>query len=218
MGLFGDMIKSRMKDPVRGQAQVVSCSAHRGEGTWENCEVQLVVQADGVPATPVRKSDMVRADRWPTPGMTLPVTVDRANPERVKVEWGEVESSNDRSARNADAMAAAMRGEAPGAFGGMGAAGGVNVVNLSGGDLSQLSPEQQAKLQMLGIDPAMLAAQQGASGRGREPIGARRGRRGRRAPGPADQARPAARRRGADRAGVRGAEAPDPRVVARLIG
>ena len=153
----------RMKDPVAGQAQVVSCSSHRGDGTWENCEVQLVVQGEGVPATSVRKHDMVRADRWPVPGMTLPVTIDRANPERVKIEWGDVESSKDRSARNADAMAAAMRGEAPGGFGGMGVAGGVNVVNLSGGDLSQLSPEQQAKLQMLGIDPAMLAAQQGAS-------------------------------------------------------
>jgi hypothetical protein len=114
VGLLGNIFKAvRMKDPVRGQAQVVSCSAHRGEGDWENCSMQLVVQADGVPATSTRKSDMVRADRWPTPGTVLPVTVDRAKPERLKIEWGEVESSRDRGERTADAMAAMMRGEAP---------------------------------------------------------------------------------------------------------
>jgi Short C-terminal domain len=37
------------------------------------------------------------------------------------------------------------------------------VINLSGGDLSQLSEEQRAKLRMLGIDPMALAAQQGAA-------------------------------------------------------
>jgi hypothetical protein len=164
MGLFGNMFKGRMKDPVRAQAQVVSCTAYDGESSWQNCEIQLVVQAPGVPATPVRKHDMVRASRWPVPGMTLPVTVDRADPERVKIEWGEVEDSKDRSARTAEAMAAAMRGDAPaGGFGGLGAGDGVDVVNLSGQDMSRLSPEQKAKLQMLGVDPGLLAAQQGAS-------------------------------------------------------
>jgi hypothetical protein len=159
MGLFGDMFKGlRMKDPVRGQAQVVSCSAHRGDGTWENCEMQLVVQADGVPATSTRKSDMVRADRWPTPGMTLPVTVDRAKPERLKIEWGEIESSRDRGERTADAMAAMMRGEAP--AGGLGGAN-VQVVNASGTDPRLLPEEKKAKLRMLGIDPDQLAVQQG---------------------------------------------------------
>jgi hypothetical protein len=159
MGLLGDMFKGiRMKDPVRGQAQVVSCSAHRGEGSWENCSMQLVVQAEGVPATSTRKSDMVRADRWPTPGMTLPVTVDRAKPERLKIEWGEIESSQDRGERTADAMAAMMRGEAPPA--GLGA-GNVQVVNASGTDPRLLPEEKKAKLRMLGIDPDQLAVQQG---------------------------------------------------------
>lgn len=159
MGLFGDVFKAvRMKDPVPGQAQVVSCSAHRGDGTWENCEMQLVVQAEGVPATSTSKSDMVRADRWPTPGMTLPVTVDRAKPERVKIEWGEIESSRDRGEQTADAMAAMMRGEAP--AGGLGGAN-AQVINASGTDPRLLPEEKKAKLRMLGIDPDQLAQQQG---------------------------------------------------------
>jgi hypothetical protein len=32
--LFGDQ---RMSDPVRGSAQVVSCSANRGRGVHQNC-------------------------------------------------------------------------------------------------------------------------------------------------------------------------------------
>ena len=145
MGLFGDMFKGlRMKDPVRGQAQVVSCSVWRG-GSWSNCSLQLVVQAEGVPPTSMRKTDMVRADRWPMPGMTLPVTVDRAKPERVKIEWDDVESSRDRSERNAEALAATMRGEAPtGGFGGA----NVQVIDVSG--RADDVDEQLARLAKLG--------------------------------------------------------------------
>ena len=166
MGLFGDMLKGiRMQDPVRGHAQVVSCTGHHGEGIYQNCRMQLVVQAPGVPATSVQQNDLVRHDRWPFPGTTLPVTVDRANPQKVKIEWDEVESSKDRSKRNADALAAAMRGEAPAGGAGPGGLGGllgganVQVVNMSGRDMSQLSEEQKAKLRTLGIDPATLAGQ-----------------------------------------------------------
>ena len=156
MGLLGDMINARrMKDPVRGQAQVVSCSQWHG-GSSANCRMQLVVQAPGVPATPVELDCIIHADRWPSPGITLPVTVDRDDPDKIKVEWDDVERSQDRSARDAASMAAAMRGE-----GGAGAAplgdmamGSVNVVNLSG---AELSAEQAQKLRTLGIDPAMVA-------------------------------------------------------------
>lgn len=154
--LFGGL---RMRQPVRGQAQVVSCSMYTGKGVYSNCSMQLVVHAAGVPATSVRQTDMVRADKWPSPGVTLPVTVDRANPERVKIEWDEVESSRDRAARNADALAALMRGEATGPM--PFSRGGVNVVNLSGTELNDLPEDKKAKLRMLGIDPSLLAAQEG---------------------------------------------------------
>jgi hypothetical protein len=158
VGLLGDMFKGvRMKEPVRGQAQVVSCSGYRGDGVFQNCRMQLVVSADGVPPTAVQHNELVNRNRWPTPGMPLPVTVDRSNPQKLKIEWDEVESSRDRGARNAEAMAAAMRGEGGAPLGALGAAN-VNVVNLGGRDLSQLSEEQKAKLRMLGIDPPPAAA------------------------------------------------------------
>jgi Short C-terminal domain len=162
MGLLGDMFKGvRMKDPVRGQAQVVSCTGHRGDGIWQNCRMQLVVQAEGVPATSAEHSELVHNQKWPMPGMTLPVTVDRADPKKFKIEWDEVQDSRSRAAANADAMAAMMRGETP--PGGVGAFGGANVqvINASGTDPRLLPEEKRAKLRMLGIDPDQLAVQQG---------------------------------------------------------
>ncbi|MGQ0805562.1 MAG: hypothetical protein ACT4PI_17100 [Actinomycetota bacterium] len=61
--------------------------------------------------------------------MTLPVTIDPANPQNVRIEWDEVQPANDRSRMTAEALAAAMRGEG----GGISAQvpGGATVINLS---------------------------------------------------------------------------------------
>jgi hypothetical protein len=160
--LFGGGGGSSLANGVRGTAQVVACSGYRGRGIWQSCHMQLVVQADGVPPTAVDVDGLVHRDRWPLPGMTLPVTVDPANPENLRVEWDELPSSRDRSRLTAEALAAAMRGESSG---GITAAipGGATVINLSGQDLSQLSEDKKAKLRMLGLDPNALAAAQGAA-------------------------------------------------------
>ena len=104
--LFGDQ---RMSDPVRGSAQVVSCSANRGRGVYQNCHLQLVIQAEGVPARAVEQQTLVHRSRWPFPGMTLPATVDRANPTHVRIEWDELPDARDRARQTAEGMAAAMR-------------------------------------------------------------------------------------------------------------
>jgi hypothetical protein len=53
--------------------------------------MNLFVQADGVPPTAAehRDGDTPTA-KWPHPGMTLPVTLDRKDPDRLKVEWDDV--------------------------------------------------------------------------------------------------------------------------------
>ena len=145
MGLLDGLMGGRMKDPVRGMAQVVSCSAWT-EGIMQNCHMNLIVHADGVPATAVELNKLVHNQKWPSPGMTLPVTVDRANPQKVKVEWDELQDSRDRTRQSAQDMAAAMRGEQPAA-----GLGGAQVINLSGQDLSDLPEEKKQKLRMLGI-------------------------------------------------------------------
>jgi hypothetical protein len=143
-----------MEDPVRGTAQVVSASMNRGRGILQMCDVHLVVQAEGVQPTAVAYRGLVHRDRWPMPGMVLPITVDRADPQHVDIEWDEVESSKDRTRQSAENLAAMMRGEG----GTTAVAGAPTVVNLSGRDLSTLSQEQKAKLRMLGIDPGAIAS------------------------------------------------------------
>jgi Short C-terminal domain len=168
MGLFHKLLGALgggnrvIDNGVRGTAQVVSCSAYRGRGVWQNCHLQLVVQADSIPATAVEIDTLAHNQRWPMPGMTLPVTIDSSNHYNVRIEWDDVQSSRDRSRLTAEALAAAMRGEGGGISGAV--PGGATVVNLSGQDLSQLSEDKKAKLRMLGIDPnALAAAQAGAA-------------------------------------------------------
>ena len=95
-----------MKEPVRGTAQVVSATANRGDSSWQDIRLTLVVDADGVPPTPVVHRCMCRADRWPSPGDTLPVTVDARKPKRLKVEWDEVVSARDSAWEQAQQIAA----------------------------------------------------------------------------------------------------------------
>jgi Short C-terminal domain len=151
-----------MQDPVRGTAQVVSASMNRGRGILQMCRMQLVIQAEGIPPTAVSFNGLVHYDRWPAPGMVLPVTVDRAEPQRISIDWDEVPSRAERSQQSAEGLAAMLRGEGGGAA--AGSTGGPMIVNVSGRDLSQLSEEQKAKLRMFGIDPDALAASQTPAG------------------------------------------------------
>jgi Short C-terminal domain len=163
MGLLDSLMGGMsMKDPVDGTAQIVSCTAHRGRGVMQNCRMQLVVEAEGIEATAVEHSEIVHNQKWPHPGMVVPAKIDRANPKKVKLDWDAVQGSRERAQDSAEAIAAAKRGE-----GGPAAnLGGAQVINLSGGDLSQLSDEQRQKLAALGVDPAALAAAGGGGGGG----------------------------------------------------
>ena len=134
---------------IRGTAQVTSCSQYQGRAVYSMCRMQLIVQAEGVAPTAVEFEGLVHRKRWPQPGMTLPVSVDPGDPHSFSIEWDEVPDARDRSRANAEAIAAMMRGEGAAA----GGFGGAQVINLSGG---QLTEEQAAKLRMLGIDPGAV--------------------------------------------------------------
>lgn len=124
MGLLGDSFKAmRMKDPVDGVAQVVGSTQPPDNATSSNVNLNVVVQAEGVEATSVEFSCIAPTKKWPFPGETLPVTVDRADPERIKVRWDDVPEAADVAKQQADALAAQMNqgGTAPGATGAGGA-------------------------------------------------------------------------------------------------
>lgn len=98
MGFF-----KRMKDPVRGTGEVVTQMAPLCGGSGE---LRLIVSADGVPPTPVDFSisalKVKVIARWPREHDVLPVTVDRANPQKVTIEWDEMPSAEERERREKD--------------------------------------------------------------------------------------------------------------------
>ncbi len=79
-----------MKDPVDGTAQVVGSTQPPDAASSANVNLNLVVQADGVPATAVELDCMAPVKKWPFPGATLPVTVDRDDPTKVKIRWDDI--------------------------------------------------------------------------------------------------------------------------------
>ena len=124
MGLLGDWAKSkRMSQPVRGTAQVVSASMPPYDASSANCSMHLVVSAEGLEPTPVEHTAMASVKRWPTPGVTLPVTVDLADPTRLKIHWDNVPTGDQTAMQQAEQMAEMMKGSA----GAMGQGAGMDV-------------------------------------------------------------------------------------------
>jgi hypothetical protein len=118
MGLVGKALDKvlpgmRMKDPVRGHAEVVACSSYHGEGIKQSCTMELVIHGEGVAPTRHQHVGLAHRYKWPAPGMTLPITVDRADPAKMYIEWDEVPDSRERDAQAAEALAEKMRGERP---------------------------------------------------------------------------------------------------------
>ena len=113
MGLLGDWVKSkRMSQPVRGTAQVVSASMPPYDATSANCSMHLVVSGEGLEPTPIEHTAMASVKRWPTPGVTLPVTVDLADPTRLKIHWDDVPTGDQTAMQQAEQMAEMMKGTA----------------------------------------------------------------------------------------------------------
>jgi hypothetical protein len=127
VGLIGDSIRGRrMKDPVEGTAQVVGSTQPPDSATSSNVNLNLVVQAEGIPATSVEHSCMAPTKKWPWPGATLPVTIDRADPSRLRVRWDDVPDANEVAKQRTEALAAQMN------------AGGAGQAGLGGTDVSEL--------------------------------------------------------------------------------
>jgi hypothetical protein len=105
------MFKKRMKDPVAGQALVVSVKEVRPKSNPVPFQGKLVVSADGVPKTTVehkerywRKGQESMIAIWPSVGQTVPVIVDRADPTRLRLDWDQIRGA--ASAERADAQKA----------------------------------------------------------------------------------------------------------------
>jgi hypothetical protein len=101
-----------MSDPVDGTAVIKEChvedfpdvhvlgvTMHSGANSsmpkWLPATMTLVVSAGGVPETEVAWEGKCRSARRPWDGQTIPVTVDRADPQKVGIRWDELPTTDE---------------------------------------------------------------------------------------------------------------------------
>ena len=109
MGLVAKLIEKRMKDPVEGTARVVSGSWPDASATSQNYAIECIVVAPGIEPTAVRHTGVAKTSKWPSAGDELPITVDRADPERFVIHWDRVETAREHNQRLAQQLAEQMR-------------------------------------------------------------------------------------------------------------
>jgi hypothetical protein len=150
MGLLGDSLRGlkKMKDPVDGTAQVVGSTQPPDNATSSNVNLNLVVQAEGVEATSLEYSCIAPSKKWPFPGATLPVTVDRADPTHIKIRWDDVPEAGEVSKQQAEALAQQLN---QGGGGQVAAGGDVNDIVAA---LQQAMPGAQVNVQGSGATGA----------------------------------------------------------------
>lgn len=112
MGLINKFNELRMKDGVDGTLTVVGITMPDPTATSANYRLDGVVAAADLPATPVVHHGMCSASRWPSPGDVLPVTVDRAKPERLVIHWDRLQTGKAKAQTAAQQLAEQMRGGA----------------------------------------------------------------------------------------------------------
>ncbi|MEO5919823.1 MAG: hypothetical protein ABIQ01_01635 [Pseudolysinimonas sp.] len=158
-GINGLINPARVDDGVRGTAQVIAASGYYGRALYQNCHLELVVEAPGIPATAVSLNAVVHRQHWPQPGTLLPALIEKSNPQEVEILWDETVDSRSAARAEAERIAAERRGERPTAMQaagpgfvgnplGIGAGATVKVV----GDVSKITPEQKEKLRAMGVD------------------------------------------------------------------
>jgi Short C-terminal domain len=143
-----NLFNAKIKDGVRGRAIVQSASVPSREATSYNVKMWLDVYVDGWDPYRTEHECMVKSGKHPHLGTTLPVTVDPENRDRMRIEWDEVQSVDER-------MAAGEPGEFPGAV-------NVRTIDVSAGD--EVPPEVQQMLAAGGIDLSALAGPQAQQG------------------------------------------------------
>ena len=133
-----NLLNVDIKDGLRGSAVVQSSSMPVPQAQRYNANMWLDVHVEGRAPYRVRYECMVKAGKHPWPGTTLPVIVDRENPERIDIQWQEIQTVDER-------MAEAPGPAAPGVPGG----GQPEVIDLRGTDAAE-----QIRAALAGAAPA----------------------------------------------------------------
>ncbi len=160
MGLFRALFPKKIKDPLTGTAQIVSCSGTSENATHQTCEMQLVVNVEGVEPFAVAHTQILKVSKWPSPGMAVPVVVSQSDPTNLRLDFDAIPEWQDAGMDRAEQIAASMRGEGETGDGPQvvqmpgGGTAQVHVVNVSGGDVDPADLAQAVSMaeQTTGMD------------------------------------------------------------------
>ena len=87
-----------IKDGLKGSAVVQSSSMPTPQAQMYNVTMWLDVNVEGGAPYRVHHECMVKAGKHPWPGQTLPVMVDRENPERIDIQWKDLQTVDEHMA------------------------------------------------------------------------------------------------------------------------
>lgn len=104
-----------MVDPMPGTLLVTASAMPSRRALYHMTRITGVISAEGIEPAAVQYSGLVRTSKWPSPGETLPVIVDRADPRRFAIEWEKLRDTGSAAMDQAEALAAAMRQRRDGA-------------------------------------------------------------------------------------------------------
>jgi hypothetical protein len=101
MGLFG---QPKIKDGISAQAVVMSIPTPTEPARSYHLKITLSVRVPGREPYLIKHSCWVHETKYPSPGAVLPVTVDSRDPNRLRIEWDQVLTSEERVRQQHEAM------------------------------------------------------------------------------------------------------------------
>ena len=96
------LFRRKIKNPVLGTAQIISCgSPGNPRAIRSTCVMFVVVEASGVVPASHELRKQVRVARWPQPGMTLPCQIDPVDPNRFEIDFDAIPDWQDEARERA---------------------------------------------------------------------------------------------------------------------
>ena len=102
-----NLLNVDIKDGLPGRAVVQSSSVPTEAARSYNVSMWLDVHVEGREPYRVKHECMVKAGKHPWPGTTLPVIVDREKPDRIDIQWEQLQTVDERMAEGGPAPTAA---------------------------------------------------------------------------------------------------------------
>jgi hypothetical protein len=104
-----NLLNVDIKDGLAGSAVVQSSSVPTEAARSYNVSMWLDVYVEGREPYRVKHECMVKAGKHPWAGTTLPVVVDREKPDRIDIQWEQLQTVDERMAEGVPAATAAAQ-------------------------------------------------------------------------------------------------------------